>query len=175
MKKKFILLTLITVLFCTPAISKTFSTNRVDSKEDWSVFVDSNPTQCWVVSAPNRTRATRNGKSIKVNRSEIQLFALFQPSQSNYAQISFTSGYPFKNKSVVKISIGSSEHMLLQTDGEWAWVTSKEENEALLESLRRGVKALVSGTSSKGTRTKDTFSLLGFSAAFAEAQKRCGT
>jgi len=41
--------------------------------------------------------------------------------------------------------------------------------------LRRGVKALVSGVSSKGTRTKDTFSLLGFSAAFAEAQKRCGT
>jgi hypothetical protein len=65
--------------------------------------------------------------------------------------------------------------MLSQTDGEWAWPKSSEENEALLKSLRRGVKALVSGISKKGTRTKDTFSLLGFSAAFAEAQKRCGT
>jgi len=73
------------------------------------------------------------------------------------------------------VSIGSSEHMLSQTDGEWAWPKSSEENEAILKSLRRGVKALVSGISSKGTRTKDTFSLLGFSAAFAEAQKRCGT
>ena len=33
-----------TVLFCTPAISKTFSTNRVDSKEDWSVFMENNPS-----------------------------------------------------------------------------------------------------------------------------------
>ena len=175
MKKKFILLTFITVLFCTPAISKTFSTNRVDSKEDWSVFMENNPSQCWIVSAPSRTKATRNGKSIKVNRSEIQLFALFEPSQSIYGQISFTSGYPFKIGSAVTVSIGSSEHMLSQTDGEWAWPKSSEENEAILKSLRRGVKALVSGISSKGTRTKDTFSLLGFSAAFAEAQKRCGT
>ena len=145
MKKHIIILTLITVLFCTPAISKTFSTNRVDSKEDWSVFMEN------------------------------KLFALFEPSQSIYGQISFTSGYPFKNGSAVKVSIGSSEHMLSQTDGEWAWPKSSEENEALLKSLRRGVKALVSGISKKGTRTKDTFSLLGFSAAFAEAQKRCGT
>ena len=92
MKKHIIILTLMTVLFCTPAISKTFSTNRVDSKEDWSVFMENNPSQCWIVSAPSRTKATRNGKSVKVNRSEIQLFALFEPSQSIYGQISFTSG-----------------------------------------------------------------------------------
>ena len=175
MKKHLIILSLITVLFGTPAISKTFSTNRVDSKQDWSVFMENNPSQCWIVSAPSRTKATRNGKTVKVTRSEIQLFALFEPSQSIFGQISFTSGYQFKNGSTVKISIGSSEHILSQTDGEWAWPKSPEQNEELLKSLRRGVKALVSGVSSKGTRTKDTFSLLGFSAAFAEAQKLCGT
>ena len=116
MKKHIIILTLMTVLFCTPAISKTFSTNRVDSKEDWSVFMENNPSQCWIVSAPSRTKATRNGKSIKVIRSEIQLFALFEPSQSIYGQISFTSGYPFKNGSAVTVSIGSSETHVI-TDG----------------------------------------------------------
>ena len=67
MKKHIIILTLMTVLFCTPAISKTFSTNRVDSKEDWSVFMENNPSQCWIVSAPSRTKATRNGKSVKIS------------------------------------------------------------------------------------------------------------
>jgi len=94
MKKHIIIITLMTVLFCTPAISKTFSTNRVDSKEDWSVFMENNPSQCWIVSAPSRTKATRNGKSIKVNRSEIQLFALFEPSQSIYRSDFFYKWLP---------------------------------------------------------------------------------
>ena len=175
MKRYFSVLTVITILFGVPAISKTFSTNRVDSKQDWSVFIENNPTQCWIVSAPSRTKAYRNGKSVKVKRSEIQLFALFEPAKNIYGQISFTSGYPFKSGSSVKVSIGSSEHILSKTDGEWAWPKYSRENEELLNSLRRGAKALVSGVSSKGTTTKDTFSLLGFSAAFGEAQKRCGT
>ena len=176
MKKQFIILTLITVLFCTPVVSKSFSTNRVWHSQNWSVFVED--SLCWIVAGPSETKATRNGKSVIVNRSDIQLFATFVPSEDIYGQISFTSGYPFKNRSVVKVSVGSSEHILLQTEEEWAWLwvpSQEKENEALLKSLRRGVTALVSGTSSRGTRTRDTFSLLGFSAAFAEAQKRCGT
>ena len=57
MKRYFSVLTVITILFGVPAISKTFSTNRVDSKQDWSVFIENNPTQCWIVSAPSRTKA----------------------------------------------------------------------------------------------------------------------
>ena len=38
-------------------------------------------------------------------------------------------------------------------------VSDREIDEELLNSLRRGAKALVSGVSSKGTTTKDTFSL----------------
>ena len=61
MKRYFSVLTVITILFGVPAISKTFSTNRVDSKQDWSVFIENNPTQCWIVSAPSRTKAYKNG------------------------------------------------------------------------------------------------------------------
>ena len=91
--KNFIIVTIITILVSSPTMAKTYSTNRVDSKQDWSIFVENNPSQCWVVSAPSKTKATRNGKEIKVNRSEIQLFALFEPSQKVYAQVSFTGGF----------------------------------------------------------------------------------
>ena len=173
--KNFIIVTIITILVSSPTMAKTYSTNRVDSKQDWSIFVENNPSQCWVVSAPSKTKATRNGKEIKVNRSEIQLFALFEPSQKVYAQVSFTGGYPFKQGSIVRLTVGASEHILSQTDGEWAWPKDVKQNEELIKSLKRGVKALVFGTSKRGTRTQDTFSLLGFSAALKEAQKRCGT
>ncbi|MAS82213.1 MAG: hypothetical protein CMF45_05955 [Legionellales bacterium] len=175
MKNKFIIATIITILVGSPTMAKTYSTNRVDSKQDWSIFVENNPSQCWIVSAPSKTKATRNGKTVDVKRSEIQLFALFEPAQKVYGQISFTGGYPFKQGSTVRVSVGASEHILSQTDGEWAWPKDIKKNEELIKSLKRGVKALVFGTSKKGTRTQDTFSLLGFSAALEEAQKRCGT
>ena len=77
--KNFIIVTIITILVSSPTMAKTYSTNRVDSKQDWSIFVEDNPSQCWIVSAPSKTKATRNGKTVKVKRSEIQLFALFEP------------------------------------------------------------------------------------------------
>ena len=175
MKNKFIIITILTILFGSTSLANTYSTNRVDSKQDWSIFVESNPTQCWIVSAPSKTKATRNGKKVEVKRSEIQLFALFEPAQNVFGQVSFTGGYPFKRGSIVRVTVGASEHILSQTDGEWAWPKDLKENEELIKSLKRGVKALVFGTSKKGTRTQDTFSLLGFSAALEEAQKRCGT
>ena len=175
MKNKFIIITIITIFFSSPSLAKTYSTNRVDSKQDWSIFVEDNPSQCRIVSAPSKTKATRNGKTVKVKRSEIQLFALFEPSQKVYGQVSFTGGYPFKLGSTVRVTVGASEHILSQTDGEWAWPKDVKKNDELIKSLKRGVKALVFGTSKKGTRTQDTFSLLGFSAALEEAQKRCGT
>ena len=38
----------------TGASAQQESTNRVASNTDWAVFVEDNPTQCWVVSAPKK-------------------------------------------------------------------------------------------------------------------------
>jgi hypothetical protein len=40
--------------------------------------------------------------------------------------------------------------------------------------MKRGADATLVGKSSRGTQTKDTFSLLGFTAAVEDAEKRCG-
>ena len=40
--------------------------------------------------------------------------------------------------------------------------------------MKRGAEATVTGRSGRGTRTADTFSLLGFTAAVADAEQRCG-
>ena len=39
--------------------------------------------------------------------------------------------------------------------------------------MKRGVDAVLTARSSRGTQTKDTFSLLGYTAAVEEAEKRC--
>ena len=40
--------------------------------------------------------------------------------------------------------------------------------------MKRGAEAVLTARSARGTQTKDTFSLLGFTAAIEDADKRCG-
>ena len=39
--------------------------------------------------------------------------------------------------------------------------------------MKRGKEAVLTARSARGTQTKDTFSLLGFTAALDDARKRC--
>jgi hypothetical protein len=61
----------------------------------------------------------------------------------------------------------------LITDGEWAWPGTKEDDAAILAAMKKGTTAVLTARSGKGTQTKDTFSLRGFTAAMEEAGKRC--
>lgn len=147
------------------------STNRVAVQTAWSVFVDGNPTECWAVSAPSETLNTRNGQPAQVNRGDIQLFATYRQGQSA-AEISFTGGYPFADGSTVEVVVGSDTFQLF-TDGSWAWAGSPEDDARILAAMRRGQNAVLSARSSRGTTTRDTFSLFGLTAATDEAQRRC--
>ncbi len=150
------------------------STNRVDAKTDWSVFVEDDPTECWVVSAPKSTVNTRDGKVVAVNRGDILMFVSYRPGTEVQGEVSFTGGYPFKEGTTVNLRIGSASYEMF-VDGEWAWPASEAEDAKITTSMKRGASAIVSGVSSRDTRTEDTFSLLGFTAALEEADKRCGT
>ncbi|BBU53929.1 hypothetical protein KU6B_01940 [Mameliella alba] len=68
--------------------------------------------------------------------------------------------------------IGDSEFELY-TEGEWAWPATPQDDTRIITAMKRGADAVVSAISSRGTATKDTFSLLGFTAAFEDAEARC--
>jgi hypothetical protein len=149
------------------------STNRVAAKTDWSVFVEDDPTECWGVSAPKKTVNTRDGRVVAVKRSDILLFVFFRPGAGVQGQVTFTGGYPFASNSTVNLNISGSQFELF-TDGEWAWPASPAEDTKIITAMKRGAEAVLTGRSSRGTKTEDTFSLLGFTAAIEDAEKRCG-
>ena len=61
----------------------------------------------------------------------------------------------------------------LFTDGEWAWPGSAEDDASVLAAMKNGTSAVLTAKSGKGTKTVDTFSLRGFTAAMEDAEKRC--
>ena len=155
----------------TPLMAQD-TTSRVDAKTDWSIFVADDPTECWVVSAPKSTVNTRDGKVVAVNRGDILIFVSFRPGTNVAGELSFTGGYPFKEGTTVNLKIGSASYELF-VDGEWAWPASEAEDAKITTSMKRGVTAIVTAQSSRGTQTEDSFSLLGFTAAMEDAERRC--
>ncbi|MCC5955118.1 MAG: hypothetical protein JJU07_03370 [Natronohydrobacter sp.] len=148
------------------------STNRVAAETDWSVFVETSPTkECWAVSAPRETVNTRGGQPVQVRRGDILLFATYRPGRSA-PEISFTGGYPFAPDSTVGVTIGTNEFQLF-VDGQWAWAGSPEDDQRLFAAMRGGAEAVLTARSSRGTNTRDTFSLFGFTAASEEAGRQC--
>lgn len=154
------------------AVAQDESTNRVAAKTDWSVFVEPDPMECWGVSAPKETVNTRDGRVVAVRRGDILLFVTFRPGDNVEGEVSFTGGYPFAEGSTVTLEIGDAIYELF-TEGEWAWPATTGDDAKITTSMKRGSDAILTARSSRGTVTKDTFSLLGFSAAIEEAEARC--
>jgi hypothetical protein len=116
---------------------------------------------------------TRDGQAVSVRRGDILLFVTYRQGESA-GEVSFTGGYPFADGSTVSVQIGDDRFELF-TDGQWAWA-----------GLARGGCAHPGGDAprrqcgadrafGRGTKTRDTFSLLGLTAATDEAERRCAT
>jgi len=148
------------------------SKNRVATKTDWSVFTEENPKECWGVSSPKESVNTRDGAPASVRRGDILLFVTFRPGSGAAGEVSFTGGYPFAPGSTVNMTIDSKSFEMF-VDGEWAWPASTADDAAMLAALKAGSSAVLTARSARGTQTKDTFSLLGFTAAMEESEARC--
>ncbi|MEP0452395.1 MAG: invasion associated locus B family protein [Roseibium sp.] len=160
-------------LVASGAVAQEQSTNRVAAKTDWSVFVEDNPTECWGVSTPKEVVNTRDGRVVAVNRGQTLLMVFYRPSAEAKGQVAFTGGYPFASGSTVNMNISGNEFELF-TEGEWAWPATTADDAKIIAAMKRGADATLTARSSRGTQTKDTFSLLGFTAAVEDAAKRCG-
>ncbi|MBM1220591.1 hypothetical protein JQU17_06880 [Ponticoccus sp. SC2-23] len=154
------------------AAAQEEATNRVAAATDWSVFEESDPRECFGVSAPKEQLNTRNGEPVQVRRGETLLFVFYRPSQNVAGQVTFTGGYPFASGSTVSLDIDGTEFELF-TEGEWAWPATPEEDARIVAAMKRGSQAVLTGVSGRGTQTQDTFSLLGFTASVEEAERRC--
>lgn len=165
----------LSVALSAAAVQAQAAAERVAAHNDWTVFVAGEPKECYIVSQPTSSRATRDGQAVQVDRGDIRLFVRFNPSESVKNEVSFTGGYPFRAGTPVKVAVGSESYSLNPGPGDasgWAWPAAADDAR-IVASMRRGSTATLTGVSSRGTTTVDTFSLSGFTAAVNEAESRC--
>jgi len=161
--------------FCLGGIATAQEAALAESSTDWAIYKVENPLECFVVSAPTTWRAERGGQAVDVRRSDIRLYISIIPSENIANEPSFMAGYPLRTDGPAELRIGSASFALFpnpEINAEYAWGKPDEDN-VLVDAMRNGAEAVVTGVSQRGTTTIDTFSLIGFTAAIERARELC--
>ena len=95
-----------------------------------------------------------------------------RPKQKINGEVNFIAGYNYKKGSEVRVKINKKSFKLFtQQDG--AWSANPELDAKLVKAMKGGNRMVVYGTSSRGTKTTDTYSLSGFTAMKKRIDKAC--
>ncbi len=121
---------------------------------------------CWTYSEPKK----HEGKYTK--RGRIHGVVSHRPGDKSINQVMFTAGYVHKKGSPVRVVIGGRKFELF-TEKDASWASSRKDDDALVAAMRAGKQMIVTGVSSRGTKTRDTYSLRGFSAAHRAISRAC--
>jgi hypothetical protein len=135
---------------------------------DWNVYAFTEDGQkiCYMASEPKKQEGnyTRRGNpAVLVTR---------RPTPQPVDEVSVQPGYTYLEGSEVEVRVGSRRFNLF-TRGEHAWTKSEDADQALINAMKRGTDMTVRGTSTKNTYSLDTYSLLGFTAAYEAMIKAC--
>lgn len=136
---------------------------------DWGAYVNESEGQktCFVISQPTSQRMEPAGR----RRGPGFFFVSFRPNDSVAEEISVAFGYPLAADSTRAV-IGSETFTLFAKD-ESAWIQNTADSPRLVNAMRAGSSMEVFGESSRGTKTVDTYSLRGVTAALNRAAQEC--
>ena len=120
----------------------------------------------WLFQSLRKKRVT--------TKKEEKFFSIIThlPGQDKFNEFSIVTGYNYKQGSNPEVIIGDLKFQLF-TSGSRAWSFSVAEDLKIINSMKSSLKMRVKGTSSRGTITSDTYSLLGFSKAYQKINEAC--
>ncbi len=166
-----IVVCLVTVLVFALAAqpSRAQGIKRIGDYGDWSSFQFSEDGNlaCYMSSEPKKAK----GKYQK--RGDVFAIVTHRPAEKRFGEVSVIAGYSYQKDSWVEVKIGKQAFRLFtQDDG--AWAPDAETDKKLVRAMTKGRTMVVTGTSTRGTLTTDTYSLSGFTKASRAIAKACG-
>lgn len=163
-------LILVLALFgATPAFAQT--PQFLGTFRDWNVYKFEDPEQdqtiCYIASEPKKQEGNYT------RRDPPALLVTRRSNPEVVDEVSVQPGYSYAEGSEVEVEVDRRSDYSLFTRGEHAWTKTRQDDQALINSMRRGTNLTVRGTSVKNTYSLDTYSLLGFTAAYEAMVAAC--
>lgn len=144
------------------------ASERIDTFEKWEVvtFEEAGATGCYVMSRPEKEEGNYT------ERDPVAVFVTHRPAAGTVGVVSISAGYPYDETKPVRVEI-AGEVFGLFSRGDTAWARN-EDDPKIVAAMKRGSKMVVYGVSARGTETRDTYSLIGFTKAYDAATGACG-
>jgi hypothetical protein len=146
------------------------ATEILGTFDDWTayVFSDNGGKVCYMATEP-----TKSEGKYKV-RNDVFLFVTHRTADKTFDTVNVMAGYTYKTGSKPTFVVDKKKAITMVSHADTAWTKDAKTDKLLVDQMRAGSKAVLKGTSRRGTLTKDTFSLKGFSKAYRAIQKACG-
>jgi len=169
-------LSAVLTLAAAPAMAQTQTATLLGVFQNWSAYSAGSGSDmtCYALSQPRATQPRG------ANRGPIYLMVSDWPARKVRAEPQIVLGYPVKPDTAAALAVGSAKFAFFArpngpgaNPNASAWLQSLGDNARLIEAMSKGVSAVATGTSARGTRTSDTYSLAGFSDALAKIHEIC--
>jgi len=127
---------------------------------DWTAYTATESTGpvCFALSKPTEVSPSPD------EFTEAWLYLTNRPSESVRNELNLVAGFVFAPDTPATATI-SGQTFELFTDKDAAWLLDPNQNDNLAGALRAGSTVVIEGTSDKGIRIVETFSLSGATAA----------
>lgn len=126
---------------------------------------------CFALSRP--TASSEKPPNRRSDQHNVYLFVSSRPADKVRDELSILiTNYAFQTNSDATMTIGGTD-FTLHTQNDGAWTKDPKDESRLIEAMRGGSEARVAATTSRGTLTFDTFSLIGVSQALDRVAKEC--
>lgn len=136
---------------------------------DWSAYYtqEGKNLVCYMASSAQKSE----GKY--TSRGDVYMVITHRPADKSFDVVNFVAGYTYKANAPITVKIGSNKITDLFADKDKAWSASDATDKKLVAEMKKGSQLIIEGSSFKGTQTKDTYSLKGFSAAYRAISTKC--
>lgn len=170
MIRTFLLGSLCALSLATPALAD--SANLLGVFGNWTAYStgSGNSMTCYAMSKPKASQP-KNAK-----RTAVYLMVSDWPGRKVKAEPEIVPGYEYKESAPITLAVGPDKFTFFarnESKSGTAWLKSLGDNDKLMDSMKAGVSAVAAGTSARGIKTVDTYSLAGFNDALAKIHASC--
>ena len=144
------------------------ASKQIEKSESWTahLLTEKKTRICFVYGEPTK----KVGKYAKRGAVFVQI--THRPRENVKNEIGFTAGYAYKKDSDAIVDVdGKTFKLFTHKDG--AWGVSPKADSRLVQAMMKGRRMIIRGISTRGTKTTDTYSLIGFTRAYKAIGKAC--
>ena len=165
---KKILIAVIFLVSLLPTITLANEPKSLGKYKNWQAYTfnDGKGKVCFAQTKPTE----RSPQKLEINHA--RLFVTFRKEEKIKNEISVTGGLTYKAASVIAKS-GKNEFAFNLTKGKFAWIQDQEEEFNLIKIMKKATKLSISATTTNGVKTKEMYSMMGFTKAYNTAKKSC--